>query len=111
SSASLAQAGSLVPVSAAGRSRSTSSPNVGVRAVYMSGYTDDALVHHGVLDSGTRIRPKAVQRGGAATKIRPRVRHASALTATETVLASFQSGAEAPRQPALATPTPFQRSR
>ena len=27
----------------------------GIKVLYMSGYTDDAIVHHGTLDAGTKF--------------------------------------------------------
>jgi two-component SAPR family response regulator len=30
----------------------------GLKILYMSGYTDDAIVHHGVLDPGTALLQK-----------------------------------------------------
>ena len=36
----------------------------------MSGYTDDAIVHHGVLDAGTHFLAKPFSTAGLAGKVR-----------------------------------------
>ena len=41
-----------------------------VKVVYMSGYTDNAIVHHGVLDAGTHFLAKPFTSAGLTKKIR-----------------------------------------
>lgn len=43
---------------------------VDINVVYMSGYTDNAIVHHGVLDPGIYFLQKPFSPGSLASKIR-----------------------------------------
>ena len=42
----------------------------GVKVIFMSGYTDDAIAHHGILDSGVVLIQKPLTPGSLAHKIR-----------------------------------------
>jgi PAS domain S-box-containing protein len=42
----------------------------GIPVLYMSGYTDEAIVHHGVIEAGTNFIEKPFTSGGLASKIR-----------------------------------------
>ncbi len=40
------------------------------KVLFMSGYTDDAIVQHGVLDAGHRLPPEAVHAATPRRKVR-----------------------------------------
>ena len=42
----------------------------GIRVVYMSGYTDQAIVHHGILDSEVMLLQKPFTLSALAAKLR-----------------------------------------
>ena len=50
--------------------RAAAQVSSGLRIVYMSGYTDDAVIHHGRLDAGVRLLAKPFRRADLARMIR-----------------------------------------
>lgn len=50
--------------------KSLASQRQGLRVLYMSGYTDDAIVHHGVLDPGVAFLEKPLMPTTLLTKVR-----------------------------------------
>jgi hypothetical protein len=42
----------------------------GLKVLYTSGYTENAIVHHGRLDPGVRLLPKPWRRGELARRMR-----------------------------------------
>ncbi len=41
-----------------------------MRVLYVSGYTDDAIVHHGILEVGTEFLQKTFSPGALASRVR-----------------------------------------
>ena len=53
-----------------GLARALRATRPGVKVLYMSGYTDEAVVRHGLLDPGQNYLPKPFTPGVLAAKVR-----------------------------------------
>lgn len=49
---------------------SLAAQHAGLRVLYMSGYTDNTIMHHGVVDEGIAFLQKPFERDGLAAKVR-----------------------------------------
>ena len=59
-------------------------PNIGV--IFMSGYTENAIVHHGVLDDGIIFIHKPISRNVLATTVRKVINQQNANNGAQSIL-------------------------